>query len=216
MLQIARQQYWIFKGRKMARSIVHSCNRYFRYIMKPSTQLMSTLAPARTTPSRPFSQCGVDNMGPVGISSKTGRNPIITKGYVCLFICFATRANHLELVSDASTQQFIQAMRRFIARRGRVHEIWSDNGTNFVGGNNFLKKIIQKQKDWAEEVMPNKFQLKWNFIVPNAPSWGGLWEAGVKSVKKHLLRVIGTQNLTFEEYGTLLTQVEACVNITNK
>ena len=34
---------------------------------------------------------------------------------------------------------------------------------------------------------------------------GGLWEAAVKSVKKHFIRVIGTQNLTFEECSTLLT-----------
>lgn len=212
MLQLVRQQFWIFKARQLAKSVTQSCPTCFRHRMKPSQQLMATLPPSRTTPNRPFQRCGVDYMGPVGIASRVGRRPVITKGYVCLFVCFATRAIHLELVSDASTHQFIQAFRRFIAKRGQVSEIWSDNGTNFVGANNYLQKIFEKQDEWATGSTSEKLKIKWHFIIPNAPSWGGLWEAGVKSIKKHLTRVIGTQNLTFEEYGTLLAQVEACVN----
>ncbi|XP_041975756.1 uncharacterized protein LOC121730680 [Aricia agestis] len=48
----------------------------------------------------------------------------------------------------------------------------------------------------------------WHFIPPGAPHFGGLWEAGVKSVKGHLKRVVGESCLTFEEFGTLITQVE--------
>lgn len=212
MLQLLRQQFWVFKGRQLASQIARSCPKCFKYQMKVAQQLMATLPPSRTTPQRPFKICGVDYMGPVSIASRTGRNPQLTKGYVCLFVCFATRAIHLELVSDASTAQFIQALRRFIARRGKICEIWSDNGTNFVGANNYIKQIMLKQKDWAKEDASEQLSIRWNFIAPNAPSWGGLWEAGVKSVKKHLVRVIGTQNITFEEYATLLAQVEACVN----
>lgn len=151
-------------------------------------------------------------MGPVGLSSKTGRNPTITKAYVCVFVCFVTRAIHLELVSDASTRQFVQALRRFISRRGPVAQMWSDNGTNFVGANNYLRQIYDKQYEWANGEVANTFKIRWHFITPRAPHHGGLYEAAVKSVKKHLTRVIGAQNLTFEEYATLLTQVEACVN----
>lgn len=212
MLQMLRQQFWIFNGRRLAQSIYHACTTCFRYRFKAIKQLMATLPTARTTPGRPFKTCGVDYMGPVGVASRTGRLPVITKAYVCLFICFATRAIHLELVSDASTAQFMQALRRFIARRGPITDIWSDNGTNFVGANSFLKNIAQKQQIWADGKVAQTFNIKWHFIIPNAPSWGGLWEAGVKSVKKHLIRVIGAQNLTFEEYATLLAQVEACVN----
>lgn len=212
MLQIVRQQFWIFKSRQLAKSLIRACPVCFRYQMKPLEQLMAPLPKTRTTPNRPFKHSGVDYMGPVNIASRTGRRPVITKGYVCLFICFATRAIHLELVSDATTHQFIQAFRRFVARRGQVHELWSDNGTNFVGANNYLKQIHQQQDKWANGEAAETLKIKWHFIVPSAPSWGGLWEAGVKSVKRHLTRVIGTHNLTFEEYATLLSQVEACVN----
>ncbi|XP_013139177.1 PREDICTED: uncharacterized protein LOC106103830 [Papilio polytes] len=52
----------------------------------------------------------------------------------------------------------------------------------------------------------------WHFIPPRAPNFGGLWEAGIKSVKTHLLRVLGNTTLTFEEMTTLLAQIEACLN----
>lgn len=212
VLQTIRQRYWIYKGRRLARSILNKCPTCFRYKFKPSMQLMAPLPSTRTMPIRPFKNCGVDYMGPVGLSSKTGRNPTITKAYVCVFVCFTTRAIHLELVSDASTAQFMQAFRRFIARRGPVANILSDNGTNFVGADNQLKEIDQNKNKWNTGTIEQAFNVRWTFITPNAPHHGGLHEAAVKSVKSHLRAVIGAQNLTFEEYATLLAQVEACVN----
>lgn len=210
VLQLVRRHFWIQKARQSANKMVRNCVVCFRHKMRVSQQLMAALPTARTKPNRPFKTCGVDYMGPVGILTKIGRSPRITKGYVCVFVCFVTRAVHLELVSDASTPQFMQALRRLIARRGPVKEIWSDNGTNFVGANNEMNRIFEGKV--SAQSISDQFQIKWHFITPLAPHHGGLHEAAVKSVKKHLLRVIGAQNLTFEEYNTLLTQVEACVN----
>lgn len=86
--------------------------------------------------------CAVDFMGPVGLLVRVGRYPRIEKGYVCVFVCCVSRAIHLELVSDASTAQFMQALRHMIAKRGPVVEMWSNNGTNFTGANNQLKQIF--------------------------------------------------------------------------
>ena len=66
------------------------------------------------------------------------------KVYGCLFTCMSTRACYLELVADLSTDHFIVALKRFIARRGRPQNIRSDNGTNFVGANNELRKCIKQ------------------------------------------------------------------------
>lgn len=211
-LQVVRQQFWIAKARQLAKTIIHSCPTCFRYKIKLAEQLMAALPAQRTKPQRPFSICGVDYMGPVGLSSKTGRNPTISKAYVAVFVCFSTRAVHLELVSDASTKQFMQALRRMIARRGAIRRLWSDNGTNFVGTNNFLLSVYKKQEEWAYGSVASTFKLDWRFNTPYAPHHGGLHEAAVKSAKHHLKRVIGAQNLTFEEYATLLAQVEACLN----
>ncbi|GFX45987.1 integrase catalytic domain-containing protein [Trichonephila clavipes] len=58
----------------------------------------------------------------------------------------------------------------------------------------------------------SKKQIKWNFNPPSAPHFGGLWEAGVKSLKYHLKRVIGNSNLSHEEFLTLVIQIEAVLN----
>ncbi|XP_059223158.1 uncharacterized protein LOC131996964 [Stomoxys calcitrans] len=54
--------------------------------------------------------------------------------------------------------------------------------------------------------------VKWHFIPPGSPHFGGFWEAAVKSMKYHLKRVIGENKMTFEEMSTLLAQIEAILN----
>lgn len=172
---------------------------------------MATLPSSRTTPSKPFLRTGIDYAGPVMIRSSLGRLPKLTKAWIAVFVCLATRAIHLELVSDATTQAFIAALKRLIARRGRVAEIVSDNGTNFVGANNYLM-AIQQQCIEKSETINNQLRIKWKFTTPGAPHQGGIYEAAVKSAKYYLIRIIGETTLTFEEYATILSQVEAMVN----
>lgn len=211
MIQLLRKQYWIYRIRQSAQSMVRTCKNCFRYHLNTANTFMAALPTERTIPQRPFKECGVDYMGPVNIASRRGRAPPITKGYVCVFVCFVSRAIHLELVTDGTKEAFIQALRRMTARRGAINTMWSDNGTTFIGANNFLKETATKHQEWAPEIQ-HLNHFKWKFIVPRAPSWGGIWEAAVKSVKKHIVRVVGSHNLTFEEYSTLLAQVESWVN----
>ncbi|XP_064214925.1 uncharacterized protein LOC135267108 [Tribolium castaneum] len=77
-------------------------------------------------------------------------------------------------------------------------------GTNFVGG---YRELNRHMKSAAE-----RERLRWHFNPPSAPHFGGIWEAGIKSVKTHLHRLIGEQILTFEELYTVLTQIESVLN----
>ncbi|GBM30124.1 hypothetical protein AVEN_106805-1 [Araneus ventricosus] len=113
---------------------------------------------------------------------------------------------------------FIGALKRFIARRGKPSDIYSDNGTNFVGANNELRKIL---KDLFNKESTGKIEdfiasegIVWHFNPPHiaTPHFGGLWEAGIKSLKSHLKRVVGNTVLYTEEFSTLVTQVEAVLN----
>lgn len=165
----------------------------------------------QTTSSRPFSKIGVDYAGLVQLRSSLGRLPKITKTWISIFVCLATRAIHVELVSDASTETFIAALRRMVARRGRVSEIIFNNGGNFVGANNFLRDIAENLRESSDQI-EREFEIKWRFITPKAPRHGGIYEAAVKSIKYHLTRIIGETTLTFEEYDTILCQAEAYVN----
>jgi hypothetical protein len=135
---------------------------------------------------------------------------------VAVFVCLATKAIHLELVHDYTSQSFLNALKRMMARRGKATRMYSDNGTNFVGANRELKEIrdFLRTKDFQNAVVDNLTNdgIEWRFIPPNSPHVGGIWEAGVKSFKNHFKRIAGTSLLTAEEMYTLLTLIEACLN----
>ncbi|XP_058464558.1 uncharacterized protein LOC131438498 [Malaya genurostris] len=194
-----RQRFWVIGGRDLVHRTYHQCHKCFRSKPRLIQQTVADIPSSRVSPTRPFSVCGVDYCGPVYIKSPI-RNRGPTKAYVSIFVCFSTRAVHIELVSDLSTPAFLAALRRFVARRGRMSVIHSDNGTAFKGASNELHRIHQMLKsdqggrkqilDWCPEN-----EIAWRFIPPRAPHFGGLWEAAIKSAKHHLLREIGNVHM---------------------
>ncbi|XP_058448919.1 uncharacterized protein LOC131428878 [Malaya genurostris] len=187
-------------------------------LLKPTLVQQSTadLPSSRVSPTRPFSICGVDYCGPFYLKSAV-RNRGPRKVYVAISVCFSTKAVHIELVSDLSTAAFLAALRRLIARRGRLIELHSDNATAFKGALNELNRIYRMLK--VEESDRNQIfnwcsenEIRWKFIPPRAPHFGGLWEAAVKSTKTHLLKAIGKINIAYEDMPTLLAQIEMCLN----
>ncbi|XP_076547098.1 uncharacterized protein LOC143305842 [Osmia lignaria lignaria] len=166
------------------------------------------------TPSHPFSHTGVDYAGPITLKTWKGRGAKTQKGWICVFVCMTTSAVHLELVSDYSTDGFIATYGRFAARRGIPHTIHSDCGTNFIGAESTLKSMFVKgshDNQRLAKLFVND-NTTWHFNPPAAPHMGGKWEAVVKSVKYHLRRTVSDTLLTYEEYYTLLNQIEATLN----
>lgn len=213
LLYSIRERFWPIGGRNLARKTVHNCIRCFRHNPQQSQIPTGELPSLRVTPSAPFHATGVDYAGPFLIKDRKGRGSKTSKAFVCLFVCFATKAVHLELVSDLTSEAFIAALRRFSSRRGKPAHMHSDNGTNFVGANRELKNLAQlvDEANFKDKVS-NEFGITWHFIPAHSPHFGGLWEAGVKSTKYHLKRVAGNSVLTFEEFYTFLTQIEALLN----
>jgi hypothetical protein len=127
-----------------------------------------------------------------------------------LFICLATKAVHIELVSDLTMESFLAALHRFMARRGRSHNIYSDNATCFKGANNTLCELRKMlNSDVVQEKIKNFMtteHVRWHFIPPASPHFGGLWEAAITSMKYHMRRVIGNACVNSEEMSTVLTQ----------
>ncbi|XP_078051910.1 uncharacterized protein LOC144478064, partial [Augochlora pura] len=122
-------------------------------------------------------------------------------------------AIHIELVHDYTTSSFLAALDRFIARRGVPSCLFSDNGTNFVGADRELKenfKATCHSKELQEKC--SQTGMLWKFNPPSAPHFGGMQEAGVKSVKHHLKRIIGEFTPTGEELQTMLCKIEASLN----
>lgn len=203
-----KQRYWIVGAKSAIRKIVKGCVTCARYRAETSKQIMGELPASRVNPGRAFLRCGTDFAGPFLVTPRRGRGVKALKMYVCVFVCFITKAVHLELVSDLSADMCIAALKRFVARRGKPTDIYSDCGTNFVGAKNCLDA-------WSLKSMGKFLEgegVRWNLNVPSAPHFGGLWEAAVKSMKYHMRRVIGAQILSQEEFCTCLTQIEAVLN----
>ncbi|KAG5870011.1 hypothetical protein JTB14_023053 [Gonioctena quinquepunctata] len=176
---------------------------------------MASLPSVRVQEAKAFTNTGVDYFGPVKISLGRRKNSLIYKGYVSLFICMSVKAIHLELVSSLSTNHFLQGFKRFISRRA-LCALYSDRGTNFVGSKSVLADInnFVNSPEYisAFETELGVQGIEWHFNSPFAPEQGGLWESNVKAVKNHIFRVIGDQLLTYEEFSTLLTEIEALLN----
>ncbi|XP_075151102.1 uncharacterized protein LOC142225212 [Haematobia irritans] len=213
---IVRQTYWIMGARNLIRQLTHKCLKCFRHARHITQQRMADLPKVRVRQAFPFQNTGCDYAGPITLRIHSGRNSKTSKGYICLFVCMVTSAIHLELVTDLSTEGFLAALRRFISRRGKCSNIYSDNGKNFVGAKRKLNDMFrQLQADDHNQIVTEtlaKEGINWIFIPPYSPHWGGIWESGVRSVKLHIRRVIGTAILTFEQMHTLLAQVEAVIN----
>ena len=177
---------------------------------------MGLLPAVRTTPAPPFANTGMDFAGPFHIRQGHTRRPVIIKSYACIFVCLTTRAVHIELCADLTTEEFMAVLRRFCARRGIPTSLYSDNGTNFQGARNEIREIQQlilsKSTQSAVSHFISKSSIKWHMIPPRAPHFGGLWEAAVKSMKTLLRKLVAPHHLKYQELETILTEAEAVLN----
>ncbi|XP_035214828.1 uncharacterized protein LOC118188503 [Stegodyphus dumicola] len=171
-------------------------------------QDMTPLPPDRCREAFPFEKSGIDYAGPLYV--KNGRE--LSKTYVLLFTCAVTRAVHLELTADLSTEKFLLAFRRFIARRGLCRIVYTDNAKTFKRAKKELELLNEVMKSNKVQDEFSKQGIKWKFIVERAAWWGGFWERMVQSLKALLKRILGKSSLTFRELETVITEVEAILN----
>lgn len=213
---LLRQRYWILSARDIIRQRVWKCNLCFRLNPKPQFPIMADLPVERITQAKAFFHTGVDYTGAFSISMGRYRGVKTQKAYICLFVCLCTKALHLELVSSLTTSACVDAFKRFISRRGTCSIIFSDRGTNFVGAKRYFDELssLVDSQEYNELIQKelSLFNVTWKFNAPTASWFGGLWESNVRSVKVHLSRVIGSQILTYEEFTTVLTQIECLLN----
>lgn len=174
---------------------------------------MGLLSKARVTPDQPFLHTGVDAR-PISLRTSRGRRHRIYKAFLSVFVCFSTRAVHLEVVSDYSSDAFLAVLHRFMIRRELCHTIYSDCGITFVGVDSQLRAFLGPAGREVHQIVERLADtgVRWRFNPPAALHFGDLWEAAVKAVKHHLRRVIGESKFTFEEMTTFLAEVEACLN----
>ena len=215
LMSLLRQAYWIFSARRSIRHCIHKCNTCYRHKPRPTYPIMADLPSPRVNQvEKAFTFCGCDYLGPIQYTPTRGRGIKSRKAWICVFTCLTTRALHIEVATDLTTVSFINALKRFLSRRGPVRCMYSDRGTNFVGARSYLRDLYkflhQYRSSFEQELTENR--INWKFIPPSAPHFAGSWESMVKIVKNHFFKVVGQQILSYEELITVLTQVEALIN----
>ena len=176
---------------------------------KAGDQKMADLPLDRITPDLPpFTHVGVDYFGPIEV--KRGRAHV--KRWGVIFTCLVTRAVHLEVASFLNTDACINAIRRFICRRGSIKSIRSDQGTNFIGAQRELAESMKLLDNGQIQRALLKEGIDWTFNPPSGPHHGGVWERLIRLVKKILYSILKEQTLDDEALQTAFCEVEAIMN----
>ena len=204
-----RDKFWVVRGGATVRRVIGKCFQCKRRNAGRGQQFMGELPAVRVIPERPpFTFVGVDYFGPLYV--KQGRSSV--KRYGCVFTCLVVRAVHIEVAHSLDTDSFVNALRRFISRRGKPEKILSDNGTNFVGGERELRESLAEiDQDRVRRVL-NEKDIDWEFNPPTASHFGGAWERMIRSIRKILKGLLGEQVVTDEVLLTFLAEVEAILN----
>ncbi|VDL64515.1 unnamed protein product [Nippostrongylus brasiliensis] len=210
-MSIVRERYWIPKLRQQTRSILRKCipcqklnGLPYRY---PD---MDALPKTRVRESHPFEHIGLDYFGPITVTITQGER---SKAYGCILTCSTTRLIHLELVEDMTTESFLNALRRFFARRGIPTTITSDNAPTFLLGEKILLDTVKRiNEDSTLENTLARREIEWIHITPYAPWQGGFYERLIRSIKHSLYKALGNQVVSLDVLRTMLTEVEAVLN----
>ena len=216
LLASAGTRLHVVGARQLARTVCRSCVTCKRIAAKSEAQMMGQLPAQRVSQHFPFEITGIDYAGPLTLKKGHTRKPVLIKAYLAIFVCFATKAVHIEVIEDLTTEDFLAGLRRFVSRRGLPAQIHSDNGKNFVGAKNDLQQLYKFLQSSSTNASIANYLLSqrvdWVCIPERAPHFGGLWEAAVKSTKFHLKRIAGPIRFTISELTTITCQIEACLN----
>ena len=200
LLQL-RSKFWVIKGRQIVKKIIRPCVRCRRIQGQPyPTPKQNDLPQFRVVEKHAFSSVSVDFAGPLYIKS----NGTDSKVYVALFTCATSRAVHLEIVEDLSSDSFIRCFQRFCSRRGIPQLVVSDNAKTFKSAQRMLVDLFALSE--VRQYLATE-RIKWNYIIAKAPWWGGFYERLVRSVKSALKKCIGNAKLTYDELNTTIIRI---------
>lgn len=208
---------WIVGFRRLVNSLIRSCIMCKKLRGNLGWTKMADLPLDRIEPGPPFSFVAVDAFGPWPVVvKKTTRGVRTTSKYwAILFTCLVSRAIHIELVGDMSSEAFINALRRFMAMRGPVRQFRSDRGTNFIGAIKELGISASFDESGVVQDYLTKVGSTWIFNPPYAHHFGGAWERLIGSCRRILDALLlenRPKDLTFDVLSTFMSEVSAIMN----
>ena len=206
-----REKYWVPAARQAVKKARKECIECQKQHAKAAPPKESPLPTHRVnTPVRPFQSTGVDFTG--FYLTKQGRGIPRIKRYGCFFTCTATRAVHFEVAESLETSAFLDCLARFTSRRGIPRDIFSDNGTNFVGADREVKQLVQQMNHDEIQNYARTKGFTWHFNPPNSPHFGGIFESMIKSGKKAIKAILQNSEFTDLELVTAFALAEDMLN----
>ena len=211
--EIRSNGFWVIGGTSAVAYVISKCVTCRKLRGAAQEQKMSDLPEDRLESSPPFTNCAVDYYRPWHV--KEGRKEV--KKYIALFTCMASRAVHLEVSNSLETDSFINALRRFICRRGPVRQLRSDQGTNLIGAKRELRETLQAMDQCKISSEMLKEDCDWVTFKMNPPSAshaGGVWERQIRTVRSVLTALLDGNAgvLDGEAFQMLICEAEAIVN----
>ena len=206
-----RLRFWIVRLSKLVKSVQNKCIKCKAMRKIKNEQIMGELPVDRLKPAPPFFNTSLDFFGPFLVRGETNKRSR-GKAYGIIYNCLLSRAVHIELSTDYSTNGFLIALRRFMSIRGQPAKIRSDSGSQLVAANRELKEIIQGLEKKQLLEFGSEKGIDWEFSSPDAPWQNGCAESLIKSVKKAITGAIGSQVLMFSELLTVCYEAANLVN----
>ena len=202
--------YWIVSGNAMLQQFISKCVTCRHLRGSQEKKKMADLPKSRLEPVPPFTYCGVDVFGPWHVQ----RGRIVLKRYGALFTSLEGRAVHIEVADSLETDSFLNALRRFICRRGPVREIRCERETNSIGAEAELQKAIEEMDDQEIKAELLKENINWIKNHASASNFGGVRERQIRSIRNVMNGLIRehVSRLDEESSRTFLCETEYTIN----
>jgi len=208
-LAATHEHFWILNGHSAVWRVIKDCSICRRAIASPGTQFMATLPKFRVTLGRSAFTCvGLNFAGP--FMTQYGRS--LTKHYLCLFTCLASRAVYLEVAFSLDTDSFFQCFSRFCSRCITPDHVFSDNGNNFVGAERELREGIRR---CTTHFLLSKLAMKgvhWHFNPSGSSHYGWIWKRLICSFRRIFTAIVRSTRLDDQALITYATEVECILN----
>ena len=206
---LVRRQYWIIRARNIIYQVSKNCVICKKLFARPGSQMMADLPKNRVQHNgNAFGHVGMDVFGPFIV--KHGRHEV--KRYGCIFTCFNVRAVHIEVLRNLESDTFLNALRRFVSRRGVPDTLFSDNATNFTGARAELFRSLKESRKKIQSYCTDH-HITWNLNVPTASHMGGVYERMIRTIRKVLTGLlVESQRLTDDVLHTFLCEAESIIN----
>lgn len=205
MNELQSNGIWILGCSHAVSSYIYKCVKCRRLRRCTEEQKMADLPRECMETTPPFTYCGMDCFGPLCVHE--GRREL--KRYGLLFTCLCSRAVHIELLDDMTTDAFINVLCAFIALRGNVRQLQSDQGTNFVGARREFLEAIQEMDQECLKQLGCEFVMN----TPSANHMGGHWERQIRTIRSVLTSILDQSSRQLgSSLRTYLYEVMAIIN----